>query len=211
MPVLGLTGGIATGKSTFAPRFLRELPRAKYFDSDLCVHELLAGDESVRESILAEFGPAALGEDGRPSRASLRNIVFSSGERRKTLESILHPAVRAAWMAQAIRARAAEDWLLVDIPLLYETGAEAEFDRVIVVACPPETQRRRLISERGLALELAERIMAAQLDVGVKTQRADHVIWNDSTVSNLDGQTRLLAAWLKQYFGDGNVSYEPNK
>lgn len=53
--------------------------------------------------------------------------------------------------------------------------------------------------------------MATQLDVGVKTQRADHVIWNDSTVSNLDGQTRLLAAWLKQHFGDGNVSYEPNK
>jgi dephospho-CoA kinase len=184
---------------------------ADYFDSDHCVHELLAGDDGVKEAILAAFGPAALGADGRPSRANLRSIVFSCEERRKTLESILHPAVRAAWKAQASLARAAGGWLLVDIPLLYETGSETEFDRVIVVACPPETQKRRLISERGLALELAERIMAAQLDVGVKTHRADHVIWNDSTVSNLDGQTRLLAAWLKQHFGDGNVSYEPNK
>jgi len=211
VPVLGLTGGIATGKSTFAPRFLRALPRAKYFDSDQCVHELLASDDGVRESILTAFGLAAIGDDGRPSRTRLRSIVFSSDKRRKTLESILHPSVRTAWTAQAFHARAAAEWLLVDIPLLYETGVEKEFDRVIVVACPPETQRRRLISERGLALELAERIMATQLDVGVKTQRADHVIWNDSTVSNLDGQTRLLAAWLKQHFGDGNVSYEPNK
>jgi dephospho-CoA kinase len=211
VPVLGLTGGIATGKSTFAPRLLREIPGARYFDSDACVHELLAGDDGVRESILAAFGSAALGDDDRPSRSRLRAIVFSSDERRKTLESILHPAVRAAWTALAATARANGEWLVVDIPLLYETGAEKEFDRVIVVACPPETQRKRLISERGLALELAETIMAAQLDVGIKTQRADHVIWNDSTVSNLDGQTRLLAAWLKQHFGDGNVSYESNK
>lgn len=211
MPILGLTGGIATGKSTFARRFLHELPEVRYFDSDACVHDLLAGDDGVRESILSAFGPEAIGDDHRPSRNKLRTIVFLSDERRKILESILHPAVRAAWTERALHARATGEWLLIDIPLLYETGAQEEFDRIIVVACPPETQRKRLISERGLALELAERIMAAQLDVGVKTQRADHVIWNDSTVSNLDGQTRLLAAWLKQHFGDGTVSYEPNK
>ncbi len=178
---------------------------AGYFDSDRCVHELLSVDDGVRESILAAFGADALGEDDRPSRLKLRELVFSNAESRKTLESILHPEVRAAWTAEAARARASGSWLLVDIPLLYETGAQGAFDRVIVVGCSRETQLQRLIFERGLALDLAERILATQLNVVEKTQQADHLIWNESTVSNLDEQSRLLAAWLKQHFGEGNV------
>jgi dephospho-CoA kinase len=178
---------------------------AGYFDSDRCVHDLLSADDRVRESILAAFGTDALGEDGRPNRLKLREIVFSNAESRKKLESILHPAVRSAWTAEAASARASGSWLLVDIPLLYETGAQVAFDRVIVVACSRETQLQRLIFERGLALDLAERIIATQLDVVEKTQQADHAIWNESTVSNLDDQSRLLAAWLKQHFGEGNV------
>ena len=72
---------------------------------------------------------------------------------------------------------------------------------MVVVGCPLETQVNRLIIERGLAQDLAVRIIAAQLEIGAKTQFADHVIWNDSTVSNLDGQSELLAAWLKQHCG----------
>lgn len=205
MPVLGLTGGIATGKSTFTPFLLRELLGCKHFDSDRCVHELLAGDEGVRDKILGEFTSAVLGDDGWPNRLKLREAVFNNPSLRKKLEAILHPVVRNRWTQLAESARNQRTWLAVDIPLLYETGVQTAFDRVIVVACPRETQLKRLNIERGLALELAERIMATQLDIGAKTQLADHVIWNDSTVSNLDGQSRILAAWLKRHFGKGSV------
>jgi dephospho-CoA kinase len=115
------------------------------------------------------------------------------------LEGIVHPRVRAAWRARVAEARKTDAWQLVDIPLLYETDAQAEFDRVIVVAAPHAAQIHRLVNERNLAPALAEQMIAAQLDIGSKIAKADHVIWNDSTVPNLDGQTRLLVAWLKRW------------
>jgi dephospho-CoA kinase len=200
VPVLGLTGGVAAGKSTFARAFLRDVPEMEHIDLDRCVHELLATDASIRSAVVSAFGSAILGSDGWPDRLKLRESVFADDARRHALEAILHPAVRERWMAAAVTARAKGSWLLVDIPLLYETGAAAAFDRVIVVAASRETQLRRMISERGLAPGLASNIISAQLPLGEKIQQADHVIWNDSTVSNLDGQSRLLAAWLKRKF-----------
>ena len=199
MPIIGLTGGVATGKSTFAPLLLRELPM-ELFDSDRCVHELLAADDSIRDAIVAAFGPGICDASGRPDRAKLRERVFSDDSFRHQLENIIHPAVRARWAVQAERASAAKAWLLVDIPLLYETGAASHFDRVIVVACHRATQLDRITRKRGLAPAMAARILDAQLDLGEKIQQADHVIWNDSTVPNLDGQSRLLAAWLRRHF-----------
>jgi dephospho-CoA kinase len=198
VPVLGLTGGIGTGKSTFARLLLRESPM-EYFDSDRCVHDLLAADDSIRDTVVATFGESVLNESGRPDRRRLRDIVFTDESRRRALESILHPVVRSRWTALAEEARKTKACVLVDIPLLYETGAQGEFDRVIVVACSRETQLRRLTTERGLAPDLAARIIAAQHDLGAKIQQADHVIWNDSTVLNLDGQSRLFASWLRKW------------
>jgi dephospho-CoA kinase len=171
-----------------------------HFDSDRCVHELLAEDDATREAIVDAFGPEICGVDLRPDRGKLRALVFGDESRRKTLEGILHPGVRARWKEAAAQANATNAWLLVDIPLLYETGAQAEFSRVIVVAASHETQMRRMVQERGLGPELAEQIIAAQWPLGKKMQQADHVIWNDSTVLNLDGQTRLLANWLRRRF-----------
>lgn len=199
MPVIGLTGGIATGKSTFT-RLLREQWPMEHFDSDRCVHDLLAADDQVRDAVVAAFGDAACDDTGRPDRVKLRALVFADESRRRTLESILHPIVRDRWIALAHTARTTGNWLLSDIPLLYETGAEAHLDRVIVVACHRDTQLSRLTGERGLAPETAVRIMAAQLDLGEKIQKADYVIWNDSTVPNLDGQSRILAASLRRHF-----------
>ena len=199
MPVIGLTGGIATGKSTFT-RCLREQLPAGHFDSDRCVHDLLAADDAVRDAILAAFGADSIGEDGRPDRARLRALVFSDESRRKRLEAILHPIVRARWTALAETVRARGGWVLIDIPLLYETGAAEHFDRIIVVACHRDTQLFRLARERGLAPGIALQIIAAQLDLGEKIKKADHVIWNDSTVPNLDGQSRILAACLRRHF-----------
>ncbi len=199
MPVIGLTGGIATGKSTFTQALLQEKPMG-FFDSDRCVHELLARDEAIRHAIVSAFGQETLNPAGWPDRRKLREIVFTDAARRKTLEAILHPAVRSRWTAEAVEARRINAWLLVDIPLLYETGVAGEFDRVIVVACSRSAQLRRLTEGRGLAPELAARMIAAQLELDVKTQQSDHLIWNDSTVPNLTGQARHLAGWLERRF-----------
>ncbi len=172
----------------------------EHFDSDACVHDLLAADDAVRDAVVAAFGNESCNESGRPDRLKLRAVVFGSETRRKTLESILHPVVRSRWTVLADSARARGEWLLIDIPLLYETGAEAHFDRTIVVASHPDTQLIRLTRDRGLAPDTARAIMAAQLDLGEKIKKADHVIWNDSTVPNLDGQSRILAAALKRSF-----------
>ena len=193
MPALGITGGIGTGKSTFAALLLRYLP-AQLFDADRCSHELMAHDPVVRGAIQEAFGSHIYNSEGLPDRAQLRETVFSDPVQRQRLESILHPAIRARWIALAREAR--QGWLCVDIPLLFETGAENHFDRIIVVACSAQTQLERLERERALPRALAERMIAAQHDLGAKIQKSHHLVWNDSTTSCLDRQARLLADWL---------------
>lgn len=200
MPVLGITGGIATGKSTFTRALLRHLP-AELFDADACAKELLDTDPAVREKVRQSFGAEVFDAQGQADRAKLRRLVFADETRRKTLEAILHPAIRETWIARAKASAAASGWFCVDIPLLFETAAEPHFDRVIVVACTPATQRARLREARGLTDEVAAGILAAQLDLHLKINRADHLIWNDSTVASLEEQAALLAGWLRQRYG----------
>ncbi len=200
MPVIGITGGVATGKSTFTRSLLCRRP-AELFDADQSAHALLESDEGVRAAVTKAFGETIYNAEGKPNRSRLRDLVFSDEQSRKQLEGILHPAIRAHWGSLAERARQSHGWLFVDIPLLYETGAETNFDRVVVVACSTQTQRRRLASNRGLAPATAEGVIAAQLDLETKIKRADHLIWNDSTVSCLERQADLLAAWLNQSYG----------
>jgi dephospho-CoA kinase len=197
MPVLGITGGIATGKSTFARALLQYLP-AELFDADLCARELLESDATVRQAVREAFGEDILDAHGDFDRARLRARVFANESERRQLEAILHPAIRRHWTAQAESSTRAGRWLCVDIPLLFETKAESHFDRVIVVACSPGTQRRRLREARGLDDAIAEKIIGAQLDLRVKMEKADHVIWNDSTTASLEGQAALLAGWLRK-------------
>jgi len=200
VPVLGVTGGIATGKSTFVQTFLRHLP-AELFDADRSAHELLAQDELVIQRIHDEFGDEVFETSGKLSRGRLREVVFANEERRKVLEGILHPAIRDRWMGRAEQIRGTDQWMLVDIPLLFETGAETAFDRTIVVACSPFSQRHRLRERSGLDDSMIEKIIGAQLPLGAKIRKADHMIWNDSSVSCLDGQAGLLARWLTEYYG----------
>ena len=200
MPALGITGGIATGKSTLTRALLRELP-AEVFDADQCAHELLAGDADVQAAVRAEFGSSVFDADGRPDRAALRTLVFHDDSTRARLEAILHPVIRERWSALAATAKSGKKWLCFDIPLLYETAIETQFDRVIVVACSSDTQRQRLRVARGLSDELAARILAAQLDLREKISRCHHLIWNDSTPARLERQATLLAHWLRQRYG----------
>ncbi|MEO7317804.1 MAG: dephospho-CoA kinase [Chthoniobacteraceae bacterium] len=200
MPALGITGGIATGKSTFSRLLVQELS-AEFFDSDKCAHELLASDRFVRECVRERFGSEVFHDDGTPNRIALRERIFCDDNARKKLEEILHPRIRERWMALTEDAKSGKNWLCIDIPLLYETRAEQHFDRVIVVACSAATQNQRLRVARGLSDDIAARIIAAQLDLREKISRATHLIWNDSTPVSLERQATLLAHWLRHRYG----------
>ena len=184
--LLGLTGGIATGKST-AARLLHDLADLTAFDADACVHELLATDQEVISAIRLEFSLP----DAPLDRAVLRQIVFHDPEARRRLESILHPVVRARWQGLADDCRAHGRHLLADIPLLFETDAASAFDATIVVAASPQVQRQRLAS-RGLDLKMIDAMLASQWPIGQKVGLADHVIWNDGSPAELERQCALL-------------------
>lgn len=199
MPVLGVTGGIATGKSSFTSLFLLGF-QAERFDADQTAHELLATEPAIREAVIETFGDVICDSDGNPDRTKLRTLVFDDATKRRELERILHPAIRASWLARAGEKARDGGWLVVDIPLLYETQAEPHFDRIVVVACTTDTQQRRLAGRRGLSGELASKILNSQLALATKINNAHHVIWNDSSLSCLERQARLLAACLTRTF-----------
>ena len=188
--LLGLTGGIATGKSTLA-RLLRGHVNLVVFDADACVHELLATDDEVISAIRLDFSLP----DAPIDRAALRQIIFLKPEARRRLESILHPVVQSRWQSLAKDCRANGTSLLADIPLLFEAGAAAAFDTTIVVAASPQVQRQRLLS-RGLDQEMIEAMLASQWPIGQKVGLADHVIWNDGSPAELERQCVLLLAAL---------------
>lgn len=194
MPAIGITGGVATGKSSFVRALLAHLP-AEVFDADRCVHELLTSDTRLRAEIRAAF------DLGEFDRETLREIVFRDAAARRKLESLIHPRVRDIWQPQAAAARESHAVHVFDIPLLYETGIEREFDLVLVVACSPEVQRRRLAENRGLAPDVIAGIIGAQSDLPAKVSRADHVVWNDGSPSALDAQARIFATYLREIYG----------
>lgn len=201
MPTIGITGGIGSGKSLFTRRLAAHLGGAPTIDADLISRELLASDPGARAAVRERFGPGVFTDAGAVNRDALREIVFADPAARRDLEGILHPRVRRTWLEwleQGLRERPGRV-LLVEIPLLYETGAELHFDRVVVVACRPETQECRLRETRGLPTEAARRIITSQLPAAEKIRRADHVAWNDSDdPAPLERQAELLAAYLSQ-------------
>lgn len=195
MAVIGVTGGIGSGKSTFCG-FLGALLPAEVFDADRVAKDVLSNDPEVREAVVHEVSALAYGEDGLPDRALLRRVVFDDPAARTRLEAIVHPRVRAAWRDQAEKVRSRGGHFLVDIPLLYETGAEGLFDEVVVVGCAPETQLARVCA-RGLGREQARAIVRAQLSTLEKAARADRVVWNDGTLRQLEAQAREMASRVR--------------
>jgi dephospho-CoA kinase len=184
--LLGLTGGIATGKSTIA-RIVRDRTGITFFDADACVHELLAADTDIAAAVRREFALPVAPID----RRALGQMIFCDPEARRRLEAILHPAVREKWQAMAAECRAANRDFLADIPLLFETGANTIFDTTVVVAASPSTQCQRLAG-RGIEPEIIEGMLASQWPIGQKISLADHVIWNDGSLAELERQCELL-------------------
>jgi len=204
MPAIGITGGVATGKSAFCDCLRQFFPNAKFFDADRAAHEL-ADLAEVKAQLASEFGPgifAAQGaavsspprELGHLNRAALRAIVFADATKRRVLEQILHPRIRRQWSALAETHHHSPDFFFADIPLLYETDGEKLCDRVVVVACSREIQLARLMEKKAMGQEEAKQMIGAQMSLEEKMQRADHVVWNNGERSKLEDQARLLAA-----------------
>ena len=185
---VALTGGIATGKS----HCLMELSAlgAPVIDADALARNALAAGTPGLHAVVARFGAGVLHADGSLNRGSLARIVFSDPRARAALEAIVHPEVYRhirEWFANLpISTRVA----VADIPLLFETGQEHEFDRVIVAACDPQEQVRRLIARNGLTEEEARARLAAQWPIAEKVARAYRVIWTDRGYEETNRQVR---------------------
>ncbi|CAN5746630.1 dephospho-CoA kinase [soil metagenome] len=199
MPILGITGGIASGKSTFLS-LLQSRVAAGYFDTDAYARRLLNEDEAVREQILHRIHPAAY-SDGIPNRPLLRDLVYADAAKKTTLEEILHPLIRQAWLTRAEASDAQGKLYVVDIPLLFETKAEELFDRIVTIACSVETQLSRLALRRGLDPEISNRIIKTQWPIEAKISGSHHVIWNDGSLQPLTDQTDLFSSYLNARYG----------
>ncbi len=152
--VIGITGGISTGKSTLSRR-LHELTGAQLFDADHAARALTDDDPEVARLLREEFGPEIFSASGVLNRAALRAIVFADPEKKRALESILHPRIRQQWATAAEASRKSGTLFLADIPLLYETEGELLCDRVLVVACSHEIQLQRLMHRAHLTPDAA--------------------------------------------------------
>lgn len=192
--LIALTGGIATGKTTFR-HLLGERCAWEVFDADACVHELLGTDRETISAIAEVFGVGVISATGDVNRAALRPIVFADPEARRRLEAILHPAVRGRWQAQLEACRLSKRDFLADIPLLFETSGQDQFDATVVVAAAAVTQRERLAA-RGVGREMAEAMLASQWPMVEKVNRATSVVWNDGTLGALARQADLLLECL---------------
>jgi dephospho-CoA kinase len=188
---IGITGGIACGKSIVRSR-LSQLLGAGEFDADALVHAILDHDEFVREFLRTEFGEAVFDANGSVDRKFLGKIIFASEEKRRTLESVVHPKVRAAWVEHVERARSRQETVVVEIPLLFETKAESHFDITVVVACSRESQIKRMETMRGLTKEQAAVRIDSQWNFLKKSDRADFIVWNEGSLEVLDLQLAEL-------------------
>jgi len=194
MTRIGLTGGIATGKS-YVVRQLRAAG-VPVVDSDVLAREAVAPGTPALAAIVERFGPDVM-TAGEVDRARLGEIVFRDAEARRDLEAIVHPAVRRG-IAEFFRALPPDTPLAAaDIPLLYETRGERNFDKVIVVACARETQIERIVARDGLARDAAERRVAAQLPIEEKIRRADYVIRTDGPYEETNAQVAAVLASLR--------------
>ena len=184
---IALTGGIATGKSYVLERFRRRgIP---CLDADALVHGVQAPGTEATAAIAARFGAEVLAADGSVDRAKLGPVVFADAAARRDLEAIVHPAVYRAIAAgvRAFELTGQYPFAVVDVPLLFETGAEKTFDRVIVTACPPAMQVARLV-ERGFTEDAARQRLAAQWPTEEKIRRSDFVVTTDGSFENTDVQ-----------------------
>jgi dephospho-CoA kinase len=196
--LVGLTGGIATGKSTVTA--LLAGPSVRVVDADALAREVVEPGTPAHAQIVAEFGKEVLQPDGRLDRARLGEIVFPDAARRKRLEAITHPAIRRRFeQIVADLERAGFDGLLIwDAALLVESGGTKNMDRVVIVTTDPATQLRRLVQRDGCTEEAARTRIASQMPLAIKARYGDYVIDNSGTREQTEARVREVYRSLLQ-------------
>ncbi|WEK53211.1 MAG: dephospho-CoA kinase [Candidatus Cohnella colombiensis] len=192
---IGLTGGIATGKSLVAQLLVKR--GANLIDLDQIAREVVEPGQPALQQITEAFGQAVLHDDGSLNRKKLGAIVFSDNEQRKLLESITHPAIRTVMNERMNRyeQQTPHQPVVVEVPLLFESSLEQYFDEIMVVYAPREVQLPRLMERNSLTKEEAEQRLAAQMDIEEKKRRADIVIDNYSSAENTEEQ---IERWWRE-------------
>jgi dephospho-CoA kinase len=187
---VGLTGGIASGKSTAAKFF--DALGVPILDSDQVARDVVEPGQPPLERLVERFGPSILTPDGHLDRPALREIVFSDPKARADLEALTHPAIGAAMEARS--ATAGGPYQILVIPLLVEKNLSAHVDRVLVVDCEEQAQIRRLRARDGSTLEQARAILNAQASRAARLKAADDVIHNDTDMNAVRDQVTALHA-----------------
>jgi dephospho-CoA kinase len=185
---VGLTGGIASGKTTVANLFAAL--GASIVDTDLLAREVVAPGTALLAEIAGHFGKDMLTSDGSLDRRKLRERIFADPSARRWLEERTHPAIRVLTDQRCDSAPG--PYCLVAIPLLVETGGKNRFQRVLVVDCEPELQLARLMARDGITLDAAQRMLSAQVSREARLSAADDVIRNDGDIAYLRDQVEKL-------------------
>src|SRR6267378_5281763 len=190
MRILGLTGGIGSGKSMVAQMFAQL--GAVVVDADQLAREVVEPGQPALQEIAASFGPEVLLSDGRLDRPKLAGIIFADPAERAKLDAITHPRIRARMDEEIGARRSGPGVLLLDIPLLYENYRINLVEKVIVVWVDSPTQLRRLRQRGGLSAEAARQRINAQMPLDAKRARADHVIDNSGRLEDTRRQVEAI-------------------
>jgi len=188
--LVGLTGGIATGKSTVSAMFAHL--GAKVVDADLLAREVVMPGQPAHAQIVKEFGPDVLQEDGALDRKRLGALVFADAQKRKRLEEITHPAIRVRQqrILSVYEEEAFDGIVIWDAALLVESGGAKGMDRVVVVTADPAAELRRLVERDGFSEEEARGRMASQMPLAEKVKVADYVIDNSGSRAETERRVR---------------------
>lgn len=187
--IVGLTGGIGSGKTTVAELFVKK--GVSLVDTDVIAHELTGPGGEAMPAVVAKFGAALANADGALNRSAMRQRVFADPAARAQLEDILHPLIR---QIAAERCLAAESpYVILAVPLLVESGTYRErCHRILVVDCPESRQIERVMARNGMSLEQVKAIIAAQATRQQRLAVADDVVVNDADLASLSGQVDAL-------------------
>ncbi len=191
--VLGITGGIATGKSTVVQVFREH--GFPVVDGDLIARQIVEPGAAALTAIAAAFGTDVLLDDGRLDRKKLGQLIFEDEQKRQQLNQLLEPFLRTEINRQIQLAKQAATLVIADIPLLYEAHYEQEMDQVAVVYLPEDLQLKRLMLRDQLTAEQAKQRIASQLSIEEKKRRADLVFDNQGSREDTRAQ---IEAWLKE-------------
>ncbi|MBS1140371.1 MAG: dephospho-CoA kinase [Proteobacteria bacterium] len=189
--VIGLTGGIGSGKSTVADLFVEQ--GAGLVDTDAIARELTLAGGAAMPRLAAEFGPGIVAADGALDRTAMRQLAFADASARGRLEGILHPLIRQLSTERCLAAP--EPYVILAVPLLVESGTYRErCDRVVVVDCPESVQIARVMARNGLSADEVKAIMAAQATRQQRLSIADDVVVNEAGLAEISERVRVLHA-----------------